>query len=167
MIQSRWRIIKDDTGVSVRACVCAMRKFVAVQRSTQAWLKRSLAVCVLPSSSVLPLFCWSAFCSRQITELQQGLPVHLTGHDGSHAEVYPHCPVSLLFFSLYFPLNTPFPATIPLKLLRLVDCMIYFLVSCTIWPSVASSFFFCQRMVENMFAVRCTGARMLHTPQTQ
>lgn len=49
------------------------------------------AVCVLPWSDALPLFCCSASCSRQITDLQRGgLPVPLTGHDGSHTEIHPH-----------------------------------------------------------------------------
>lgn len=60
-----------------------------------------------------PLFRCSAFCSRQITDLQQGgLPVPLTGHDSSHTEIHPHslalpsvthCSCSLFFcFVFYF-----------------------------------------------------------------
>lgn len=55
-------------------------------------------MCVLPWSDALPLFCCSAFCSRQITQLQQGgLPVPLTGHDSSHTEIHPRLLSPVLF----------------------------------------------------------------------
>lgn len=96
-----------------------------IVQKPQAWLKSFLAVWVLPRSSVHappPASLLVGFLQQTDNRAPAGLPVHLTGHDSSHAGPFhtlsAPCLIYMSFIFLVLPTHLTFcvPSSLSMKL---------------------------------------------------